>query len=378
MKKYRVSVQLDREFCGSCIGVTWPGFTIGMATEDGANAMAAELNRLDSRVTELDRSVQVQVGAKCKALSRVEGFELSQNALVDWFRNEGSAYGQFGDEKGWNALESAVHALHDLTVKNKDLSQLCEKRGTDLAAQAKVIREQRADEQKLVTAIRESQRILADYVGPDAKSPGSTLNALLEVLDHRDLVTLVQGGACGNSEKATPGEPYLEMLSSKPTDWPHWATHLFRDEDGWQFGKLFTGDFGKAWYDSDTQATASRMWTEQNIIDGTMEERPSVTLKTATNGAGQQYVSGFGLGVEPAKAQFLIDGDKVYINTAEILDRLTSVISETQLAPMITTNHFAPEPKASKKQLAALEHALRVVMDPASVKSLRKLLKKLS
>lgn len=310
----------------------------GLQSQDARTVSYAEGERLvatfDNVESGLREDLRVQVEAKCKAIKRVEAFESAERGLIEFFRKEGADYGRLGDCKGWSPVETAVHALHDLTVKNRDLTEKLERSNAGVSLMSKKLIAKRDLCEKLVTLVNEPERAKKTGTAPDDVWEGD-----------------------------------------KPTNWPYWATHLFRDQEGWQFGKLFIGAAGKSWYDSDTQATATRVWNEKTIIDGTLEERPSFTLKTATNAAGQEYVCGLGAVVDPQ--QFIVEADKVYINGAMIAD---ATLDEARVVN-VTTNHFGPEPKASKKQLAALKSALTLIDHEGREdihKHLRKLLKKLS
>lgn len=388
----------------------------GLQSQDARTVSHAEGERLvatfDTVESGLREDLRVQIEAKCKALTRAQEAENIADELrrdiADLTEKRDALSTKLGkirylgnrmDNRYCDVVVDDVRYIRqsqvDTLTKKLEWSQA----GTQLLT--KKLNAKRETIGKLVTAIHESQKILADYLEPGKKllenSSGQlcrdTISQLLEILDHRDLVTLVDG----NSEEAKPGEPYLDMLSSKPTNWPYWATHLFRDEDGWQFGKLVKEGY---FIDSDSEATASQCWNRQNMIDGTLEERPGhegVTLKTATNAAGQEYICGLGVGVDPQ--QFIVEADKVYINGAAIetgtlvhtiLDGFSKIISETQLGKMVTTNHFAPEPKASKKELKQLRKATEYFEQYAdahpnplpentkAAKHLRKLLRKLS
>lgn len=224
------------------------------------------------------------------------------------------------------------------------LSVLCEERGQKLATALKRVDRANGTVQTLVTAIRESQKILADYLEPGAKLNRSqnysnmqqTLSDLLGVLDHRDLVTLV------NEIPLPPGE----AQANKPTNWPTWATHLFHDGEDWQYGRLVEEKSARHWVDADKDYAATQLWTEANIIAGSLEERPQPCSGSGSQPFvekdGQVFVNGA-----------FIDG----VTAAQILDHLRTVISDTQLGTMNTVNHFGPSKKLKRKNLK-LKHRI--------------------
>jgi len=259
------------------------------------------------------------------------------------------------------SAEAAAHLCGELNRLDRDLNVQIEakckfiKKSEDLERQV----------QTLVTVIRESQKILARHVEPNGKKLNrdqlltefrQTVTDLLEILDHRDLVTLVNGFPCGsNSEEATPGDGY----PIKPVGrWPTWATHLFNTNDGWHFGRLIEEKSARHWVDADKDYAVTQLWTEANIIAGSLEER-----------------------LQP----LAVEGEQVFINGALIREG-TITDEQATLSPVVnnTTNHFAPR-KIGKKQLEALDEAIEIVRlhgrgpDGSNVveRRLRKLLRKL-
>jgi hypothetical protein len=267
----------------------------GLQSQDVRTVSYAEGERLvatfDTVECGLREDLRIQIEAKCAAIKRVESFEFGQMALVDFFRNNGAEYGRFGDDKLWTPQETAAYALNDLMSKHKN--------------QSESIRTLSAQRDSLVTAIRESQKILADYLG-DRTAKDLThvqmsvlrrdvLTELLGVLDHRDLVTLVNELPATDAPDPKPSWVYA----------PPYATHLFNTIGGWRFGKLTEGGY---YIDADSEVFAAEMWNGMNIIAGSLEKRPG--------------------------SPFVVEADKVTITGALVSDP----------APVVnnTVNHFAP------------------------------------
>lgn len=351
--------------------VNWPGFSLEVSNGDVATKLVGELNRLDVEL---------------------------------------------------------VRTRQELEAVKRDLTLQVEAKNNYISLAA-----------SFVTAIRESQKILGDYlqqrpVVSDKRNLSrmrETINDLLGVLDHRDLVALVQGSSLGKEHirkgsTMTAVHPLLGVvdLPVKPT-WndtrvSYWHTHLFYvPEDGWVFAREVFSDSedSRRWVDSDTDASVTRMWFENNIVAGTLSERSKRKVEVSTLNdwedathqitfdGGKHWTNvkledGMYVACSDGKRSWELrhvnmknvvkrPGDplKSIVNAAEMgtmihetLNRLTKAISETQL---VTTIHLAPKPKASKKQLAALEEVIDYLEDehpaPDTINhQLRKLLRKLS
>lgn len=262
--------------------VVWTGFSIPVQSSHGAAKLAEELNRLD---TDLVRTRQELEAIKRDLTLQVE-------------------------------------------AKNNYISQAA----------------------TFVTAIRESQKILAEYIDPSAVPLGPkaerahirhALTELLGVLDHRDLVALVQGSSL-SEEHIRKGSIKTAVEMSTLNDWENATHQITFDGKHWVNVELDVDCFTAC-------SDGKRSWSVDSIPSANVVQRPTT------------------------------EADIDYEVSPAILERVVNN----------TTNHFAPEPKASKKQLRELKKAVKYFEEYAdekdplnenvkAAKHLRKLLKKLS
>lgn len=228
-----------------------------------------------------------------------------------------------------------------------------------------------------ITAIRESQQVLADYVSKppvisdkrNLRRMDQTINLLLNVLDHRDLVALVNSSSLSKEHirkgsTMTAVHPLLGVvgLPVKPT-WnstfvSYWHTHLFYvPGDGWIFARMVPATPGETrchWVDSDTDACISQVWFENNIVAGTLEERPKPKVETSNLNDW-----------EDATHQITFDGGKHWTNVELDGDCFTACSDgkRSWSVDCIPLNNVARRPHESAVEVGTAiheEHLVRI------------------
>lgn len=397
---------VSQQLLGQTPQVVWEGFAIPTQSSYGADKLAEELNRLDHLATQRDQELVVQIEAKNNALRKVSDLEkqlMGTPTNRELKQRLGVRTGQVHElldvlERCQSILAQYITPLSGIRPKVALTSLLDILDGGDLIDMMRNLRElisvknngsvelTRLQKAHVLQALDETAQLLRNYTSEQPASYAEACRIL------------------GASEDGDVSSPEKLMAGGAP--W--WATHFFQDgaTNDWFYGRVINEKCPRYWIDSDTQSTSTRMWTENNIVAGTLQEVSAngsqkkfpevgaemlVTLKRGPD--GKQYLSGFGLGIEQP---FIVQADQVFINGACI----ESTVSAMELGTAIheglervvnnTTNHFAAEPKASKKELEQLRKATEYFEQYAdahpnplpentcAAKHLRKLLKKLS